>query len=162
MFGSRLAEAYGSATAEGTDVQAAVTWPGCLVMGRKRNWTLACVRETVIMVLTHWGRVTHICVSALTTMGSDNGLAPGRCQTIIWTNDKILLIGYLETRFNVILFEIHIFSFKKIHFKMSSGKCRPCCRDRNLLKNKRIIYGLEWRTLACHSGAYLTGREVTR
>ena len=28
--------------------------------------------------LTHWGRVTHICVSKLTTIGSDNGLPPGR------------------------------------------------------------------------------------
>ena len=28
--------------------------------------------------LTHWGRVTHICVSELTTIGSDNGLSPDR------------------------------------------------------------------------------------
>ena len=26
--------------------------------------------------LTHWGRVTHICVSKLTIIGSDNGLSP--------------------------------------------------------------------------------------
>ena len=26
--------------------------------------------------LTHWGRVTHICVSNLTIIGSDNGLSP--------------------------------------------------------------------------------------
>ena len=44
---------------------------------------------------THWGRVTHVCVSKLTIIGSDNGLAPGRRQTIIWTNDGILLIGPL-------------------------------------------------------------------
>ena len=35
--------------------------------------------------LTHWGRVTHICVGNLTTIGSDNGLPPGRRQAIIWT-----------------------------------------------------------------------------
>ena len=35
--------------------------------------------------LTHWGRVTHICVSKLTIIGSDNGLSPGRRQTVIWT-----------------------------------------------------------------------------
>ena len=34
-------------------------------------------------ILTHWGRVTHICVSKLTTIGSDNGLSPGRRQAII-------------------------------------------------------------------------------
>ena len=37
-------------------------------------------------VLTHWGRVTHICVGNLTTICSDNGLSPGRRQAIIWTN----------------------------------------------------------------------------
>ena len=43
--------------------------------------------------LTHWGRVTHKCVSKLTIIGSDNGLSPGRRQAIIWTNAGILLIG---------------------------------------------------------------------
>ena len=33
--------------------------------------------------LTHWGRVTHICVRKLATIGSDNGLSPGRRQAII-------------------------------------------------------------------------------
>ena len=47
-------------------------------------------------VLTHWGRVTHICVSKLTIIGSDNGLSPGRRQAIIWTNAGILLIRTLE------------------------------------------------------------------
>ena len=44
------------------------------------------------LVLTHWGRVTHICVSELTIIGSDNDLSPGRRQAIIWTNGGILLI----------------------------------------------------------------------
>ena len=51
-------------------------------------------------LLTHWGRVTHICVSNLTIIGSDNGLSPGRRQAIIWTNTGILLIGPLRTNFN--------------------------------------------------------------
>ena len=33
--------------------------------------------------LSHWGRVTHICVGNLTIIGSDNGLSPGRRQAII-------------------------------------------------------------------------------
>ena len=33
--------------------------------------------------LTHCGRATHICVSKLTIIGSDNGLSPGRRQAII-------------------------------------------------------------------------------
>ena len=67
--------------------------------------------------LTHSGRVTHICVSKLTIIGSDNGLSPDRHQAIIWTNDGILLIGPLGTNFSEILIEIHAFSFKKMHLK---------------------------------------------
>ena len=42
--------------------------------------------------LTHWGRMTHICVSELTIIGPDNGLSPGRRQAIIWTNAGIYII----------------------------------------------------------------------
>ena len=48
--------------------------------------------------LTHWGRVTHICVGNLTIIGSDNGLAPGRRQAIIGTNAGIVLTGPLRTK----------------------------------------------------------------
>ena len=83
--------------------------------------------------LTHWGRVTHICVSNLIHIGSDNGLSPGRPQAIIWTNAEILLIGLLGTNFSEILIEICIFWFKKMHLKMSSGKWRPFCLGLNVL-----------------------------
>ena len=86
--------------------------------------------------LTHWGRVTHICVSKLTIIGSINGLSPGRRQAIIWTNAGILLIWTLGTHFSEILSKIHIFSFKKIHFKMSSGKRRPFCLGLNELNKQ--------------------------
>ena len=36
-----------------------------------------------VKCLTHWGRMTHICVSELSILGSDNGLSPGRRQAII-------------------------------------------------------------------------------
>ena len=49
--------------------------------------------------LTHWGRVTHICVSKLTIIGSDNGLSPGQCQAIIRTIAGIWLIRNLGTKF---------------------------------------------------------------
>ena len=77
--------------------------------------------------------MTHICASKLTSIGADNGLAPARRQAIIWTNDGILLIGPSGTNFIEILFEIHTFSFKKIHLKMSSGKWRPFCLGLNVL-----------------------------
>ena len=72
--------------------------------------------------LTHWGRVTHICVVDLTIIGSDNGLLPGRLQAIICTNAGILLIGPLETNFSEIVIEIQTFSLKKMRLKMSSAK----------------------------------------
>ena len=77
--------------------------------------------------LTHWGRVTHICVSELTIIGSDNGLPPGRCQAIIWTIAGILLIRTLVTNFSEAFSEVHTFSFRKMHLKMSSAKWRPFC-----------------------------------
>ena len=78
-------------------------------------------------LLTHWGRAPHICVGKLAIIGSDNGLSPGRRQAIIWTNTGILLIGPLGTNCSEIIIEIYIFSFKKMHLKMSSGKWRPFC-----------------------------------
>ena len=85
------------------------------------------------LTLTHWGRVTHICVVNLTIIGSDNGLSPGRRQARIWTNAGILLIGPLGTNFIEILIGIQTFSFKKMHMKMSSAKWRPFCLDLNVL-----------------------------
>ena len=84
-------------------------------------------------VLTHWGRVTHICVGNLTTIGSDNGLSPGRRQAIIWTNARMLLMGPLWINFSEILIEIPTFSFKKMRLKVSSAKRRPFCLGLNVL-----------------------------
>ena len=83
--------------------------------------------------LTHWSRVTHICIGNLTIIGSDNGLSPGRHQAITWTNVGILLIGPQGTNFSEMLMEINTFSFNKIHLKMSSGKWRPFCHGLNVL-----------------------------
>ena len=83
--------------------------------------------------LTHWGRVTHICVSKLTIIGSDNGLSPGQRQAIIWTNAVILLIRPLGTKFSKILVEIYNFSFKKMHLKRLSAKWWPFYLDLNVL-----------------------------
>ena len=86
-----------------------------------------------IFLLTHWGRVTHICVGNLTNIDSDNGLSPSRRQAIIWTNAGLLLIGPLGTNFNEILIEILTFSFKKMRLKVSSEKRRPFCLGLNVL-----------------------------
>ena len=57
----------------------------------------------------------HICVGILSIIGSDNGLSPDRRQAIIYANTGILLIAPLETNFSEIWFEIHAFSFQKMH-----------------------------------------------
>ena len=93
-----------------------------------------CEINRSFLLLTHWGRVTHICVGNLTIIGSDNGLSPGRRQAISWTNAGLLLIGPLGTNFSEILFGIQTFSFKKMQFKLSSAKWRPFCFGLNVLR----------------------------
>ena len=107
--------------------------------------------------LTHWGRVTHICVSKLIIIGSDNGLSPDRRQAIIWTNTGILLMGPLETNFSGILFAIYKFSVKKMCLKMS-GKWRPSCLGLNVLKQQSLQ---NWLSEYCRCWWYpLGGQQV--
>ena len=103
----------------------------------KLNWNFSGANE-----LTHWGRVTHICVSKLTIIGSDNGLSPDQRQAIIWTNAGILLIGPLGTNFSEILVKILTFSFKKMRLKVSSVKRRPFCLGLNGLIG--VYRGYHW------------------
>ena len=107
--------------------------------------------------LTHCGRVTHICVSKLTTIGSDNGLSPGQRQAIIGTNAGILLIGTLGTNFEI-LSEIHTFSFKKMHLKnivcetaaiLSRPQCVKC-PSRNMYHQVLVICYMICITVWCH------------
>ena len=95
-------------------------------------WLSILVLELKWNHLTHWGRVTHICISKLTTIVSDNGLALGRCQANIQTNVRILLIGHLGTNFRKFESNSYI-SFKKMYFKMSYVEWRPFCLGLNVL-----------------------------
>ena len=88
--------------------------------GIAENYTITSVSTRP---LTHWGRETHIYVSKLTDIGSNNGLSPDRRQAIIGINTRILVIRTIGTNFSDILSEIYTFSFKKMHVKMSSAKC---------------------------------------
>ena len=92
-----------------------------------RIYASLCLNE-----LTHWGRVTHICVGNLTIIGPDNSLSPGRRQPIIWTNAGILLSGPWGTNFSEILIGIQTFALKKNAFEngvceMASILSRPQC-----------------------------------
>ena len=68
--------------------------------------------KTQHQLLTHWHKMTHIYVSKLSIIGSDNGLSPGWRQALMCTNAGIMLIGPLGTNFSEILIEIQTFSFK--------------------------------------------------
>ena len=102
-------------------------------------WLKNLIPNHNIQRLTHWGRVTHICISKQTIIGSDNGLSPGRHQAIIWTNAGILLIGTLGTNFSEILIENRIISFKKMGLKVSSVKWRPFCLGLNVLSVNHVL-----------------------
>ena len=91
-------------------------------------------------MLTHWGRVTSICVSKLTIIGSDNGLSHDRRQSIIWTNAGFLLIGPIVTNVSEILIEILTFSFKKMGLKASSAKRRPFCLSLNVSMGRGLFW----------------------
>ena len=95
--------------------------------------------------LTHWGRVTHICVSKLTIIGLDNGLSSAdQGQAIIWTNAGLLLIAPLRTNFSEILIKILTFSYKKMRLKVSSAKRRPFCLGLNVLNSVLLCSIFIW------------------
>ena len=116
--------------------------------------------------------MTYICVSKLTIIGPDNGLSPGRCQAIIWTNTGILIIGPLGTNFSENLSGIQTFSFKKMPLKMSSGKLaailsRPQCVNpvAQIWYNTRlaIFFPTPWLDLIMseHNALFCPWREQT-
>ena len=115
-----------------------------------RTWTLVTENKFIYIFklgqrLTYWGLVTHICASKLTTVGPDNGLSPVRYQAIIWPNAWIWLIRPIETNFSEISSEIHAFSFRKMHLKISFVKWRQCCIGLNVLTNYQYgMFPLKW------------------
>ena len=54
-------------------------------------------------------------------------------KPIIWTSDGLLPIRPEGTYFKQILTEIQMFSFKKMHLKMSCALWRPSCLGLNVL-----------------------------
>ena len=105
----------------------AITWAS---FKQALCWHMASLGDSGLI---HWDRVTHICVSKLTSIVSDNGLSPGRRRAIIWTNAGILFIGPLGTNSSEIIIGNRPFWFKKMRLKMSSGKWRPFCPGLNVL-----------------------------
>ena len=107
--------------------------------------------------LTHWGRVTHICVSNLTIIGSDNGLSSRRRPAIIWTNAGISFIGPLGPDFsfnrnsNIFIQEN---AFESVVWEMASILSRPQCVNGTCEK-------LSTRFTYCRVLLWLGTRHVT-
>ena len=93
-----------------------------------------------------------------TNIGWDNGLSPVRRQAIIWTNARISLIQTLGTNFSECLSEIHTFSSRKMHLKMSSVKWRLICLGLNVLRVTYIRTLTDCITFIIRSN--LTGNHV--
>ena len=98
----------------------------------RSEWNFRCVISIHISfiyffsnsLLTHWCRVTHICVRKLNIIDLDNVLSHGRRQAIIWTNAGILLIGPSGTNFSEILIDIYIYIY--FHSSKCIWKCIKC------------------------------------
>ena len=87
--------------------------------------------------LTHWGRAMHICVRNLTIISSDNGLSPGRRQSIAWAG--IMLIVPTRIKFQWDFNRNPYILIRKIHLKMSSVYGRPYCSDLSVLSQRGNI-----------------------
>ena len=98
--------------------------------------------------------MTHICVTKQTIIGSLNKPSLVQIMARRLANAGILLIGPLGTEFNEILIEIHTFSFKDMHLKMSSGKWRPFCLGLNVLSGILVIH-------RCQSRYFFTTEQVS-
>ena len=99
------------------------------------------------LVLTHWGRVMHICVSNLITTGSVNGLLPGRHQDITLTNAGIFynwtLRNKIQWNFNR---NSNIFieenAFENIFCEMTAILSRPQCVNTGECHYNMVQYGI--------------------
>ena len=129
-------------------------------MQSDHNMYMYMIRISFFHLLTHWGRVTHICVGKLTIIGSDNGLSSERRQAIIWPSAGILLIGPLGTNFSEILIGNQTFSFKKMYLKMSSAKWRPFVSASGREHWLQIYAHIDWNMLMPDDRHQQTENEI--
>ena len=85
--------------------------------------------------VTNGSRVTHICISKLTIIGSDRGLFPSWHQAIIWTNAWILLIWPCGTYFNGFFEQYSYISIQENALENVVWKWQPFSLALNVLTN---------------------------
>ena len=87
-----------------------------------------CHRGYLSRSLTHWGRVTHICVGKLTIIGSDNGLSPShylnqRWNIVNWTLRNKLQLNF-DRNSNIFIEEN---TFENVVWELLFISSRPQC-----------------------------------
>ena len=93
-------------------------------------------------------RVTHICVSKINIIGSDNGLAPGGCQAVIWNNAGVSLNEPLRANFSEIFIifinfhSIKCIAFENVVCQTSAILSRPQCVNSLCSMNHEIWTGV--------------------
>ena len=100
--------------------------------------------------ITHWGRVTHVCVGKLAIIDSGNGLSPGWRQTIIWINARNItnwtLRNKLQWNFNtnshIVIQENGFIS------EMAVILARPQCVDMH-------VWSIIWTNDSLFTDAYM-------
>ena len=100
------------------------------------NLQLLIISVYATICLTHWGRVTHICVVDLGHHWFRYWLvacsAPSHYLNLCWN------IVYWTFRHKLQWIGIQSFSFKKLHLQMSSAKWRLFCLGLNELKTMKV------------------------
>ena len=102
----------------------------CNIANPCSDWFDMCYRNIrdICVLLTYWGRVTHICVGDITIIRSDNGLSPVRHQAIIGNIVNSILRNKIQLIFtrNSYIF-IHEQTFKSVVWEMASIFSQPQC-----------------------------------
>ena len=70
------------------------------------------------------GRMTHICVSTLTIIGTNNGFSPGGCQSIIWAMLECCWFEHVKGQLSKIYFHSRKFIWKWRQFYLGLNELR--------------------------------------
>ena len=108
-------------------------------MGFAKCWLF----YTSIQVLTHWGRVTHICIRKLAIIGSDNGLSPSHYLNQCWNIVNWTLRNKLQLNWNPNIF-VQENAFENV-CKMASILSRPQCAKWEKIQQNNSHHSSLWR-----------------
>ena len=95
----------------------------------KSSFIVKNVKETQVYDLTLWGRVTHICVSKLSILGSDKSHYLKQCWIMINWTLRNKLQWHFNTNSNIFIKEN---PFQKVVWKITSILSRPQCINGNV------------------------------